>query len=316
MTENAVKNNNVYNVCFIKSEKSYLPEAFAYFNYLSDRGISSIICDNENEALHINAQVYYRFGGFLYKKIKSGIPEIHEYHTASTGVFPKLKNLLKSKIGFRPSYLSFLNTNVQSQFSFPKSIPLFYRDMGAEEMLMIQRDEVVTKKYDICYFGSISNRTGLVNEIFKIASEGFDVVIGGYASEQDVLKFNEYSNLNYVGFCSRDEIREYMLLSKFGLNYIPDEYPFTLQTSTKLIEYLVAGMPIVSNKYLWIDEHSRKHGYKYITIDKFKYGEAIDDYERDEFILPKEKAKEFVWDSILNKCGFIDVISKVIESSK
>lgn len=302
-----------YSVCFVKTGRAFLPEVYAYSDYLSKHNISNIICENETDAKDTNARLYYRFGGLLRHKIKKEVPEIHEYHTLSTGKLPILKNMLKSVLSVSPVYYSFLNKNIENGYFFTNALPRFYRDMGADAALLDIRHNVAEKKYDICYFGSISNRSGVVDTLLKLGEQGYKVVIGGSALDSDIMKFQQYSNLTYVGLCDRSQVSDYYCQSKYGLNYIAEEYPLTKQTSTKVIEYLVAGLPIISNTYEWIDQHASQHGYGYINLADIQPGTLhSDSFNAANLVLPYEKATMFTWDALLAECGFKEIIAKLI----
>ena len=47
------------------------------------------------------------------------------------------------------------------------------------------------------------------------------------------------------------------------LNLVPDQLPYTRQTSTKLLEYCAAELPVVSTDYTWVREFERQHGARF-----------------------------------------------------
>ncbi len=294
-------------VCFIQSGKAYLPEVYAYSKFLKQKNISNVIVSSDQEAKGINAKIYYRFGGLLHSRISVGSIEIHEYHTVSTGRFLKLKNIIKSLFSVKPDYLSFLNKFVDDNYFFSSSMPRFYRDMGADEELLTIRKSPSKKKFDICYFGSLSNRKGVVDSILKLSQTGYTFVVGGNAVQSDVELLRACQNITYLGVCERDTVYKYIEKSRFGLNIIPDEFPLTHQTSTKAIEYLVAGLPIISNSYKWINEHSLKYGYQYVELSN----SLILPENRINLIIPDDVAEQFTWNYILEKCRFYDVIQEL-----
>lgn len=294
-------------VCFIKTKGSYLPEIYAYSKFLTKKGVSNIVVASDCEARSVSANLYYRFGGLLNKSIKNEIPEIHEYHTISIGRFSLIKNILKSISPVKPVYLSFLNKFVESKYFFSKEIPCFYRDMGASEELLFLRNCGQSKQFDICYFGSISDRLGLVDTVISLAEQGYSLVLGGRASTEDLELFKRYKKITFLGVCSREAVYSYMGQSRLGLNYMPNKYPLNQQTSTKVIEYLVAGLPIISNSYQWINKHSKKLGYEYITMDENNNVILLND-EKDKYILPVSQAELLTWDSILERCEFEKII--------
>lgn len=296
-------------VCFVKTGKAYLPELYAYKEYLEKHNISVIICDNVYEAKNTNATLYYRFGGFLTGRIKKDIPEIHEYHTISTGKFPFLKNFLKSKFSSEPNGLCFLNIDVENKFFFKGNYPVIHRDMGAESLLLKIRELDNNKKFDIAYIGSISNRTGVIDVVIKLALRGYSIALLGNINEFDMKKIDDIKNITAFGVCNRNKVLEILSKTRYGLNYIPDIYPLNIQTSTKAIEYLVSGIPIISNKYNWMDKHSSKYNYKYVDLSMILNGGNLP--MNSEYIIPIDKAKKLTWEFILNSNDFLMFLEKI-----
>lgn len=296
-------------VCFVKTGRAFLPEIHAYRAYLHNKGIITCIADDFKQAEKIQCKVYYRFGGFLTQRVANDSLEVHEYHTISTGRFVFFKNIAKSLLSAKPDYLSFLNSYVESTYLFSSRIPTFYRDMGAESALLDIRNLSDKKDFDICYFGSISNRKGVSDAIIHLASKGYQLVVGGNASEKDQELFAKY-DVHYLGVCSREVVYACLSRSRFGLNVVADEYPINRQTSTKVIEYLVAGIPVISNNYQWIREHSMSTGYNFLDLDS---SIDLNSVELDRLILNEAQANRFTWDSILDECGFYKIIKELIE---
>jgi glycosyltransferase involved in cell wall biosynthesis len=47
------------------------------------------------------------------------------------------------------------------------------------------------------------------------------------------------------------EVPDWLLRARAGLNLMPERTPLVQQTSTKVLEYLAVGLPVLSNDYLW-----------------------------------------------------------------
>ena len=60
-----------------------------------------------------------------------------------------------------------------------------------------------------------------------------------------------------------NEIIKVFNITKCGLNFTPDIFPFNVQSSTKTIEYSAAGLGVISNRYIWAEtfEKSRFSGF-------------------------------------------------------
>lgn len=297
-------------VAFIHSGKAYLPELSAYKKCLLDAGHDALVLHDQRCVLdYTDIDLVFRFGGFLRDIKGANLPEIHEYHSASTASFPRIKNYIKSRANVRPRRRIFLNEFVHEQFSFVDTIPFIYRDMGASSRLLWCRD-VQDKCFDIVYAGSIVGRPGLMAVFAKLAAAGLKVGIAGAVSPGHVDFLLALPGITYVGGLEAHEVPGFLAQGRYGLNYCPDIYPLNQQTSTKAIEYLVAGLPIISNKYDWIDKHSQKHGYGYINLSDAYVPKRLDFMFIENLIL--SCPDRFLWENILLECRFLAFLDESI----
>lgn len=293
-------------IIFIHTGKSFLPELSAYSSYLLNNGHEVAVVHNENDISSFrNFDVVFRFGGFLRKIKGSYLPEIHEYHSASTTTFPRLKNVTKSLLAHKPEGRVFLNTFVKSQYCFLDSKPYIFRDMGADASFLDIRNSQL-KQYDIVYAGSISGRVGLVEKLEMIASKDIKIGVAGSASQDIIERLTSYKMIDYVGCLDRKEMYEFLSLGHYGLNYCPDIYPLKYQTSTKVIEYLVAGLPIVSNSYSWMDMFSNKLGFRYLDIDDLDTSDFTQISSNQ--VISRDFAESLTWESVLKRAGFLEYL--------
>ena len=86
-------------ISIIKNTKSYLPEAYAYQQYLNNLGYKVDI--TEFKSLDHNTDLIIDFMGLRTKPYKSkNFRYIHEYSSSSVPPFVNGKNFLKKKIKF------------------------------------------------------------------------------------------------------------------------------------------------------------------------------------------------------------------------
>ena len=294
----------------VKSQRSFLPESEAYVDYLNRNGISAALVDDKN-AFHLtDAELFIRFGGFLRKRISCDVPEIHEYHSATVGSFPRTKNLIKSWLSDRPDALIFLNEFVERQYAFDRRIPRIYRDMGVEESFLRIRC-ISEKRYDLVYVGSISARKGTLGVILGLANVGIKIAVAGSASDLDARLLSDADNVFYFGVLDRGQVFDLISKSRAGLNYCPREYPLEYQTSTKVMEYLVAGIPIVSNDYHWINYHSARVGYRYVDLSSVKDNKFLSAGDSGLTISVEESSK-YLWGTILSDSGFLGFVKSFV----
>jgi glycosyltransferase involved in cell wall biosynthesis len=299
-------------VLFVHTGRAFLPELPAYIAELERRGHRADVIERTPVADDVGAyDLVFRFGGLLRSLPGSDVPEVHEYHSASTTRWPRLKNVAKSVLGVRPVGRVFLNEFVRAQFSFSDGVPSIYRDMGASSAFLHVRERTADVRYDVVYAGSISGRPGLLETILTLARSGLSVGVAGNATREVAARMAHEPGVEFVGLIAIDDVPEFVAMGRCGLNYCPDVYPLNRQTSTKVVEYLVAGVPIISNTYSWIDEHAGEHGYSYVPIDRVARRSDIDRLEGGT--LSREAAERFTWGRVLEDSDFVAFLQRVGE---
>lgn len=273
--------------------RAYVPEGYAYKKHLESRG-HTVQLEEKGEVStnnDINIQ-YMGFDPFWHKKKCSSIL-IHEYHSLSTPPLANIKDLMKSKLCSTPDGYIFLNRTVKDKLKFPvREGNYILRDMGIdEEILNVKPSE--NKLYDLVYCGSIK-RAGLVEVLVNLAKKELKIIIVGEVDSEIVKKLDKYNNITIHGEAERKDIPEIYSNCMAGLNYTPDIYPFNIQTSTKTLEYLGAGLKLVTNRYSWVEEFCIKFSYEPIWLDNLRL--------RDDILsacAPKFDMRPYSWDNVL-----------------
>lgn len=301
------------NILLLHSGKAFLPEQYAYQRHLEARGHDvRILLENDPQVHALTPEVVYRFAGFLRHPVLAGVPEIHEYASASVGRFPRVKNWLKSLASAPAAGRVFLNEAVRSQFHFPGQVPFILRDMGADAAFFAQRG-VTAKRYDLVYAGAISTRPGLLDCLIRLANGGFRIGLAGTMTDSELARITACPGIEHVGKLAANEVPAFVSQSRFGLNYCPDIYPYNIQTSTKAIEYLAADIGIVSNRYAWIDAHAERFGYRYLDVDQLRSPDDLVDVP--QAVLPEDVARQFEWERLLDDAGFERFIMRCVTHS-
>lgn len=303
--------SNLERILFIRNKKAFLPEINAYTRYFNNiKGFKAFDSSKLEGDYNINEfDIIWEFKGFGGIKSKDKIV-IHEYASLSTGSFPLFRNNMKSKLNPKPSFRIFLNKNVREGFKFKDSIDYCYRDMGIDESFI--NLEHTEKKYDFVYVGSICKARGIdvfLKEYIK-AKPGKLCLIGNVEDElYEIYKGNK--DITFTGKVSYSEVPKIASKAIYGINFIPDKYPYNIQTSTKLLEYLALGLKIITTDYKWVREFEEKNlcdfyklNYRNIKID-------IDRISKYNF-KSNFKAEESIWNKVIEKSGIVEKLRKFI----
>jgi hypothetical protein len=285
--------------------KAYLPEAYAYKNYLSDNGVSVELAPIQD--LSLNNDLIITFMGFKKNQHKAEYRVIHEYHSLSTPPMARAKDSLKRYLNFKPNGRIFLNDKVERIMSFKDNIPFIYRDMGVNDHFISLSDKKISKQFDIVYAGSI-NRKGLLKTVIDISKLGYKIVLVGKVNDIDRAIYEQYG-ITLTGELLPKEISSIFSLSRAGLNFTPNLYPYNIQTSTKTLEYLSAGLSLISNKYLWIESFSKAHNIKPIWLEGLNSNFELDQYTYNF------DPEWYRWSNVLHRSNFMDFVESVYSKS-
>lgn len=298
-------------IALVLPDTSYSPEIYALNSYLESNGYpNDIISIHElYYCQHKYSLAYIKMGFMPLWDRRLKIPQIHDYASLSTGKYKTLKNLIKKYLNHKPVFRSFLNKSVKSRMNFKDGIPFIYRDMGAENFFF---DKVeVKKEYDFCYVGSITDDREVYKVLDNFINSKYSIALVGDAKLSNLEKYKSYKNIIFFGKKDRIETSNIMKRARIGFNYIPDIDPWNAQTSTKVIEYLAAGLMVISNKYQWINEFQYQNNiYYYNDINNIDLSDFLNRYEKDIEEIKKKDFSCLKWNNIFDESQILKHLSK------
>ena len=298
-------------ILFVRTGKAFLPEIDAYVKYFNKlegfEAYDSQLLD-ENYSID-DFDVIWEFKGF------GGVRDVnkvivHDYASLSTGSFPKVKNNLKKWLNPKPNLRVFLNQAVRQGFNFNDDIEFCYRDMGIDERFLSVKSE--EKEYDFVYVGSICKGRGMDRFLaeFTRKPQGKLCLIGNV--EDDI--YNEYKHnkdLVFTGSVPYGEVPIIASKAVYGINYIPDKYPFNIQTSTKLLEYLALGLKVITTDYQWVRDFEKRHGCSFYKLN-LKQDGFNRDYIKSYDYKSNFAAENHLWDVVLENSGLKEQIRDIV----
>jgi hypothetical protein len=280
-------------------QSAFLPEAHAYKAFFESKGWQCELLDPSSKG-NQKYDVIILFHGIhpfwkSYPKIVVG-----EYHSLSTGRFPRIKDAIKRLIN-KPANLNvFLNERVRSAMWFSaNSSNNLLRPMGVcyEEYEKIQN----SAEFDIVYAGSY--RKGLDKVIASLKDLGYKIAIAGFTGQSCTL-------VKYFGKLSAAETRSLIKKSRLGLNFTPDVWPYNVQDSTKVLEYCAAGIPIVTNNYEWIRNFQDSRDCQFLDLYEF-----ISTKKKDDFDLQSPNISDLDWGKVIINSGLYEKLNRELNSN-
>lgn len=293
-------------ILMLSSGKAILPEINAYKKYITGY---QIVDSRELDIIDFNDfDLIWKFMGVDFTR-KKDLPVIHEYASLSTGKFPKLKNEIKRVFNIKPTLRIFLNKNVKNGFGFNDKIPYIYRDMGIDECFFIKTEK---KNYDFVYVGSMSNDRGLVNILEKFTQDlkNSSLLMIGEPDKSLYESYKKFSNIVFTGKLKYQDVPQIASQAEYAINYIPDKYPYNLQTSTKLLEYVAMDLKIITTDYFWVNEFEKERKMKFYRISNDL--RELDEKNLRNFNFKNTNIKDRLWKNIIDESKVKKQIDKII----
>lgn len=298
-------------ILFKRSENAFLPEIDAYIKYF-DKTNEFKAFDSaklKNNFQFKDFDVIWEFKGFGGIKPNDRIL-VHDYASLSTGKFPRFKNLLKSKLNPKPDLRIFLNENVKDGFSFNDNVEYCFRDMGIDEKFLQVKNS--KKEYDFVYVGSISKVRGIDKMLKKfVEKNNGKLCLVGNVEDDIYSKYKSNKDIIFTGKVPYSEVPEIASKAVYGINFIPNKYPFNIQTSTKLLEYLALGLKIITTDYKWVRQFEEKNNCTFYKLDYNNLYFDIKAINKYKFIL-NFNGEEFIWKNIIDNSQILEKIKNKV----
>ena len=284
-------------VGILSNKKSYLPEIFAYRNYFIKNKIKVII--SNQELLLKNCDFIIIFCGFFLKRKLKNKFYIHDYSSLSTPPLCKVKDLIKKYMNYKPNLRIFNSKLIKNQMNYNDNVPCIIRSQGVLKNFFQKRPQKFN--YDFLYTGSIETRNGLDKIFFKYLKLGFSILVIGNVSNTYKIKFSNFTKIKFLGPKKYTNIHKYYKMCKYGLNYIPDEFPYNAQYSTKFLEYSASKLNIVSNKTVFMKNISKKYKIKNVYDEDIH---TVQDLKNAQF--HHINMTNYEWNVVLEKSGILN----------
>lgn len=289
---------------------AYLPEIEAYKKYFLQYNINFIdsFKDLNNQYNENDFDILWYIMGTDFKNINK--PKVHDYASLSTGKYIYIKDVIKKYFNKKPDLRLFLNKDIKNKYHFNDKVPFLIRDMGIDDMFFQKRN--IEKKYDFVYLGAITydRKINILFDKFKNDLKDNTLLVVGKSPADIYANYKDVSNIIFTGRISYFDVPKVVSQAEYGINMIPDIYPFNIQTSTKLIEYCALGLKIITTNYYWVEKLEDKYNANF-----FKIKEDLSDLEIEkikDFNFKTPSLNNLSWNNIFNNINLIDNIRKII----
>ena len=239
-------------VHFVHTGAAYMPELSAYETYLAHLGHHSQR-HSDPATVPLDADIVWWICGRVSaqhsQRLRHSL-QVHEYASASVGRWPALKDRIKRWRHPRPDHRVFLSEWVRKRMGFDDGVPSTLRDMGVPASFW---DAKVTQApdHDLVYLGEMGRLAECFGALQALSQAGLRLLLVGSVPPALRPRLAALPGITLAGRVPQADVAAWLLRARAGLNLMPERLPLVQQTSTKVLEYLAVGLPVLSNDYPW-----------------------------------------------------------------
>jgi glycosyltransferase involved in cell wall biosynthesis len=191
-----------------------------------------------------------------------GAVQVHEYASASVAPLAWLKDRIKRWQQPVPHFRVFQSEWVRQRMGFgdtvPEAVPYALRDMGVPDAFLTAQ-ALQPPEFDLVYLGEMRRLRHFVPLLRTLGQAGLRLLLVGDVPPALQQRLAALGHIQNTGRVPQSQVPAQLLRARAGLNLMPDVLPLAEQTSTKLLEYLALGLPVISNPYAWAQRTALAH---------------------------------------------------------
>lgn len=258
---------------FIHRGNANLPELTAYTAFLRAHGHDGKV-HRKLDTVPSNAQVLWWICGKVSRTEAGHFPQalqVHEYASASVPPLAWAKDCAKRLCHPRPHYRIFQNDWVRTRLDPGDGVAWDLRDMGIDTVRFCPAAQGAALAsppcYDFVYLGEMSRLRHFLPLFDGLALAGRTVLLVGKLPD-DLRERLQRGNrsVTATGQVAHEDVPIWLRRARWGLNLVPTRPPYDRQTSTKLLEYCAAGLPVISTYYAWVRDFEHRHQAQFVYI--------------------------------------------------
>ena len=255
-------------VHFVHTGAAYMPELTAYAAHLAKLGHHSVV-HRDPARVPMDADIVWwlcgRVNAAQAHRLRHSV-QVHEYASASVGRWPALKDRFKRWTQPQPQHRLFLNDWVRTRLGFDDGVPSGLRDMGVPAGFL-QAQAQSAPEYDLVYLGEMGRLLACLPALQAIAQAGLSLLLVGDVPPALQALVRHFPKVHCSGRVPQSAVPAQLLRARAGLNLMPLRLPLTEQTSTKVLEYLAVGLPVLSQRYAWAEQIAAQHPGRLRLVD-------------------------------------------------
>lgn len=135
-----------------------------------------------------------------------------------------------------------------------------------EEFITIDSHDYVDRNRIAAYVGGLTRARGIVEMVdaMRFAGANASLFVGGVFAPPELKTELEtrpgYKHVSYLGWLSREEIRNVLSKSRLGLLVLHPEPNYLDAYPVKLFEYMAAGLPVIASNFPFWEQFVKDQG--------------------------------------------------------
>ena len=259
-------------VHFVHGARSYLPELAAYQAHIEHLG-HAVQMHTQAHTVPDDARAVWWICGRVpsdqARRLKGAV-QVHEYASASVAPLAWLKDRIKQWQHPVPGFRVFQSEWVRQRTGFgdnaPDAVPYALRDMGVPDAFLTAQ-ALQPPEFDLVYLGEMSRLLHFVPLLHTLGQARLSLLLVGDVPPALQERLATLGHIHSTGCVPQDQVPAQLLRARAGLNLMPDVLPLSEQTSTKMLEYLALGLPVISNPYAWAQRTALAHAGRMQLLD-------------------------------------------------
>ena len=251
-------------VHFVHGARSYLPELAAYQAHIERLG-HAVQMHTHAYTVPDGAQAVWWICGRVptvqARRLKGAV-QVHEYASASVAPLAWLKDRIKQWQHPVPNFRVFQSDWVRQRMGFgdtaPDAVPYALRDMGVPDAFLTAQAPQ-WPEFDLVYLGEMRRLLHFVPLLRTLGQAGMSLLLVGDVPPALQERLAAWGHIQSTGRVPQSQVPAQLLRARAGLNLMPNVLPVSEQTSTKMLEYLALGLPVISNPYAWAQRMALTH---------------------------------------------------------